>query len=188
LEKLNRLRESGALTAEEFESEKQRLLQGASAPVSRMPPRPVLIGVLAALVIVGLIVFLLSRQTGSDIATAKLATDNAMEGPVATASDDTSMNVTEPVEIPERGYRWAVSTDILGKNPAYVEERLGTASEKSADNMSLKVDGCSVSYHIKKNAIDAINAEVSQRCQPIVNAGSSRLVLPSRTSISTAAA
>jgi hypothetical protein len=79
LERLNRLRESGALSEGEFEQEKAKLLAGQPAN-----PKPLIVIGLIALVIVLLAAFVLSRQTGTDIDNAVMATNSSE--PNATSS------------------------------------------------------------------------------------------------------
>ena len=75
LEKLSRLRESGALTAEEFEHEKALLLSGKSGY-----SKPLIIVSAIAVAILALTAFYVLKQTGSDTSTAIVQASTASKG------------------------------------------------------------------------------------------------------------
>jgi len=75
LEKLNRLRESGALTAEEFEREKALLLSGKSGY-----SKPLIIVSAIAVAILALTAFYALKQTGSDTSTVIVPASTASKG------------------------------------------------------------------------------------------------------------
>jgi hypothetical protein len=180
LEKLSRLRESGALTEEEFQTEKRRLLDGEPAKSGALKYAFPLAGLGIILVIV--LTFLLVQHLGL----GRQLEDKPTPGSTAVA--ETTENIiaplpeatetTVPVSEPKVGYQWAMSSDVIGLNPAYVEGKLGAAKEKSSASISFEVEGCTVLYTLKGSQIVAAFTLVNAKCQPTIEG---KKITPSTT-------
>jgi hypothetical protein len=87
LERLQRLRESGALTDAEFEREKERLLQSPAAAAPRPPPWIWIAGGAVAIVLAALLVMMLLRREGptqgNETASANIVASPAPEANLA---------------------------------------------------------------------------------------------------------
>jgi hypothetical protein len=70
---------------------------------------------------------------------------------------------------PAAGFQWAMSSSVIGLNPAFIEAKLGPAREKSDDNLIFEVEGCVVSYSVKGTRIVSASSVVNSKCQPVIN-------------------
>lgn len=75
---------------------------------------------------------------------------------------------SEPTSAPhfKRTYDWATSSQVIGVNPTFLENRLGPAREKSADTMTFEVDGCDVYYSIGGTEVKSFLAYIGEGCIP----------------------
>lgn len=155
LERLNRLRESGALTDEEFQNEKARLF---AEPRSR---RGLIVGLVAALVVLAVAGYLWMQAERSGDAAA-----SSSENAVANADSAVGNQTSEASE--DNLYAWATSFEVLGMNPAYLETRLGPPKVKEDGFLSYDVGGCTVLFYVKGTSIESYDAAVNERCHPVV--------------------
>ena len=164
LEKLNDLREKGVLTDEEFQAEKQRLLQ----PDKQQPKKPVYT------VVIGLAFVTIAAVVATLLFTAKEGENLPAVLPNALATDVATETVSDAPTIPDEvsqagSYQWAVSPEAIGLNPAFVERKLGVAKEKSPSVWSFEVGGCEVDYWLKGSEIKSLFTKVTEKCQPNVD-------------------
>lgn len=116
LERLQRLRESGALSDAEFEREKERLLLPAVATAARPQPWIWIAGGAAALLLVVVLAILLLRREGrtqgNESASANLVTAPAPEASVtAPAPVEASIRTRPPAEQLAAAFRTAFGRD-----------------------------------------------------------------------------
>lgn len=116
LERLQKLRESGAITEAEFEREKQRLLQPPAAAAPRTPSWVWIAGGAAAILLVALVVILLlRRESGAD--GNESASANVVSAPapaanlVAPAPVETGIRTRPPAEQLAAAFRTAFGAD-----------------------------------------------------------------------------
>jgi len=172
LEQLNRLRESGALTQDEFDQEKAAVL---AADQAKFLSNGLKIAIAVAILI-------------SVIAIAILASRNlsAPGGPteqveaLASPASIVQMQENGPVEniivpntdwaapAPSATLDWAFSEQIIGLNPAYVETVLGPAKSKRGSTWEFDVKSCTVTYAVAENEITSASTIVKQGCYPKV--------------------
>lgn len=164
LERLHRLRESGALSDREFEVEKARLLAGGGdgAAAAQM------IVVVLALLGVAAILYFALRQPAETTAAAPSSNELVADGNMAaTDATMTLTNAAAPApQAPPSNYRWATSAAIIGANPDFVERRLGPPREKSGGRMLYSVDGCTITYYLAGTEVTSFAAQVSRKCNP----------------------
>lgn len=180
LEQLSRLRENGALSTEEFEQEKAKLLRVGEADRARRT-RPLLIA-LVLLVLVGIAIYF-SGILGAG--QAEDQTDPAASGAVYTAPaefDETAVPMVVPVVTPDlppgATLDWAFREGVIGLNPSFVESKLGPAKSKSSTDWTFEVQGCNVSYGVKGTEITSVSTVVKAGCLPKVG---SRTITPQTT-------
>ncbi|MFC4256932.1 hypothetical protein GRI97_14590 [Altererythrobacter xixiisoli] len=168
LERLNRLRESGGLTQEEFEQEKARLL-AAQAVEPAAPPNKTrlwMLGIGAAVIALASIGYVLTRQDSADGGAdeATVADKAALDSP-ALASAAPTPTPSSPEEL----YAWATDVARLGSKPAIFEEQLGKADEKQSNFMAFQVGACDVEYQLSNGVVESIGLQISPRCKPVVD-------------------
>lgn len=61
---------------------------------------------------------------------------------------------------------FAISTDVVGLNPAYVERRLGIPRVKDRNSLIFEVAGCTIDYSIDGTVIRSFTVRLSKRCEP----------------------
>ncbi|EJU14229.1 hypothetical protein LH128_04761 [Sphingomonas sp. LH128] len=169
LERLQSLREGGALTDAEFQIEKQKLISGENQGGSgRWRLFAVAAGV-GAVVIGGAIVAMGHGSPSAISSSAPTASSSAVAG------DSGEGGLAEAVKEDEAGgdsavaaLQFAVSPEALGANPAYLEQRLGVPKVKTKHQLVFEVSGCRVDYGVEGNAVSSIDADVTASCQPTV--------------------
>lgn len=165
LERLNALRHSGALSDDEFQAQKERLLATGS-PTAR---RKVLGLVAAAATLILIALAYVSSRPSAGVASVTPGTSESIGSDLPLAE---VTGAAEPAPSPSAAvadFQWAMSSSILGLNPAFVEARLGPAKEKSADYLTFEVQRCEVQYDVKGNRIVAAHSAVNAQCQPTVD-------------------
>lgn len=169
LERLNRLRESGALTNEEFDREKIAILSNEDR--NYWTKRNLIIaGVMAIAVATVAIMFskiFLTRQSLDDqqaVATAPIENEVAS----ATIENASSEVATTNEIVPGATLDWAFSDQIIGLNPSYVEQKLGPPKSKSATYWEFDVQGCGVTYTVSGTEITSASAYPETGCSPKV--------------------
>lgn len=168
LERLNKLRECGVLSDEEFRAEKAKLLAkeneirrfGSPAAWAPIIGAIVLAAAIAALLVYGP-VFESSKQQGD----SRSAEPNAIVStPEPSLSDDVvGASSAQPSE---GSYAWATSSAVIGINPAYLEARLGPAREKSPHHMDFQLGRCAIYYTVAGSEITSLTAHVDEACHP----------------------
>ena len=166
LEKLNDLREKGALTDEEFQAEKQRLFH-----LDKQRPKNPHYALIAALVIMALaFVIAAFLFTVNDVEQLPAAVPSPVATGVPTETVSDARSVAAEAETPQVGsYQWSVSPEIVGLNSAFVERKLGVAKQKFRTIWTFEVDGCEVTYWLKGPEIRSLSTDVTGKCQPIVD-------------------
>ncbi|MDP9472516.1 MAG: SHOCT domain-containing protein [Chloroflexota bacterium] len=172
LERLDRLRQRGALTEEEFQAQKARLLGGQVPPGRPQDVRwlwaaiPLIVLLLAALATFGL--GRSEPQIAAKAAAIGAGTAAARDpmNPLTRSGDETSPVLPASASQP---YAMATSTAVIGVNPAYLEAKLGPAREKGRGFMTFEVAGCLVHYDVEESKITSFSADVSDHCHPAVH-------------------
>jgi hypothetical protein len=195
LERLNRLRESGALTEEEFYQEKLKLISGKSHDAQKQTFK---IALLLGTIVVGvaaLAAFLWQNQgKGDEILKPETAAIGPSKGTPsletpAKKEDEILKPETAAIDLPKvipslrapatndvstlkkaetALLTFATSTEVLGLNLGYLERRLGVPKEKRAGNIVFEVGGCTISYDIVESSVSSLDVNVSQNCQPTI--------------------
>lgn len=172
LERLSRLRESGALTQEEFQQQKSLILTPAVPRPSRRlwPIYAVGIPLTAAVAAVAFANFIWSsRQTARAAPAAAIpavvqSLESASKAEKQTA--DTARATPEPSS--EGNLRFATSFEVIGLNPAYLDSRLGVPRESTSWSRVYDIGGCRLNYSVRSNRIDGFLVQISPTCQPTV--------------------
>lgn len=168
LERLNRLRESGALTDSEFDNEKAKLLTKAGRLDWRGRRWPhigialVLALSLGALV-VSAFVFKSTAQPETKLDAGAPATSVQIAAPDV-AEDSRVLSPAGAVT--EATLSWAMGPSAIGLNPVFVESKLGPAKEKGTSLWVFEFKGCTISYDVEGDAIVAAGMPVTARCSP----------------------
>jgi hypothetical protein len=82
------------------------------------------------------------------------------DAPSGTADAETSQAAS---------YQWAVSPEVIGLNPAFVERKLGVAKAKFPSQWYFEVGGCEVNYGITGQEITSLSTNVTAKCNPMVD-------------------
>ena len=170
LERLNRLREAGALSDSEFEEQKQSILTGK--PASRFS-RPMLIGGAAIIAVIGVAVLLSLWVSDSDPIETSASASPSVEATAAPLSEPPPPTATETPEVAptiseNARLSFATSDEVLGTNPAYLEQRLGVPKEKSANHLAFELGGCTVYYWSAGSRISGFSVDVGPSCSPTI--------------------
>lgn len=182
LERLNRLRESGALTEEEFRQEKQKLISGKLPDAQKQIFKIAFLVGIILLVVIALVALLWQNQrTENQIVKLEKAAISApagkldLESPkakdisIAEKAEPASLNNASTKTKPNlANLTFATSTEVLGLNPGYLEKRLGVPREKNSDYIVFEVGGCTIFYSIYNGSVATFEVDVSQNCQPII--------------------
>lgn len=177
LEKLQELRQSGALSDDEFLVQKERLFASESQPSSQ--PKIILVLGGIALVVISITLGYLAAQRETEPYSRALANNTPdtdapdLAVPIEPATDPRAKAAPAAV-----GFQWAMNSTVIGLNPAFVESKLGVAKKKSANALIFDVEGCQVDYGVEGNKIVSAHSDVSGRCQPVIDG---RKVTPSTT-------
>jgi hypothetical protein len=169
LERLNRLRESGALTKEEFEHEKNKLISGKNHIIKTSILKFSTILLILLLSVIALAIFIWSKKGKIvEIATNEaVAAGNVIDGPTLEAppkNDPATVEKVNPAPL-----AFATSAEVLSLSPDYLEQRLGVPKEKNASFMVFEVGGCTILYGINKGSVTGFDVDVSKDCQPTIN-------------------
>lgn len=172
LERLNRLRQSGALTQQEFEQQKALILSAAQPRAFRR------LWPIVALVIL----LVVAAVTAGFAVLGRSASKSASPSPVPVASA-VSQNPEPPTETSKQPprptpaladassgalLRFATSFEVIGLNPAYLDRRLGVPRESWNDHRVFDVGGCRITYWARSNSVEGFHLEVGPSCQPII--------------------
>ena len=155
LGKLQSLRASGALSEEEFEHEKQALLQPSGCKV---------FWILAAVIAFFLLVFA-ALQIGKSTRTDQVARPAST---VVSKESATSPGTLEPQAISpvvassKLGQLFA--TDLIGSRLAYFESIAGPPHDIISNTRNYVVDGCQVDVTVKSGEIESVGLDVDKRC------------------------
>ena len=168
LERLDRLRQTGVLTDEEFQIQKRKLLDDKATD---FPDRK-----MKLLLWTGLIIFTLIAALTFSWAT--LTKDGPMTKSeaenIAKPNAPPARGPTAPSEMPEAKIlrfvplAFATSNKVIGLNPNYLEARLGIPREKNETNLVFEVGGCTISYLIERGAVAGFDIDLIEPCQPDV--------------------
>ncbi|WP_447761382.1 SHOCT domain-containing protein [Sphingopyxis panaciterrae] len=167
LEQLDRLRQSGALTEDEFQIQKAQIVGGSGPePVRRFGWLYVLAGVVG-LLLVGFVATTMHDWTGSKPPAADRASVEAGAAVKQTPEEPTAAEprpsiATDPL------FAWAASEKVLGVTPEYLRSRLGVPKFQERGAMTFDVEGCEVEYRVVNGKVATYSAAVTNRCQPIV--------------------
>lgn len=168
LERLNRLRDSGALSNEEFQLEKAKVLRGVTSEKGHIQRRWLWWAV--PIIVVGLIalvgVFVVDRR--GDKADGKaLAERSQAEGRIVSNSVEANVPTADaPTIAPPLAF--ATSTEVIGINPAFLQQRLGVPRETGDWGATYEVGGCTISYRFAKRAVTGFSVDLGPRCRPVI--------------------
>lgn len=161
LERLQKLRESGALTEAEFQDQKEQLLSPSRGSLNI----PILIAVVVGIILLAALIWTISGDvTEREITTAE--TNFESENTEALTEPNSVQTNGDSFTAPSDRYKWATSTDVIGLNPSYLESKLGPARNKDAESLTYDLDGCIILYSVKKSEIVMLNAVVTEQCHP----------------------
>ncbi|PZU14385.1 MAG: hypothetical protein DI591_12035 [Citromicrobium sp.] len=170
LERLNRLREAGALSDSEFEDQKQAILAGNSQSGSGRPSFLMGAGIVA--VIGATLLVLVWTQSGTNRADPAAVASPAelSQGELAVLDAPSQSPTPENTPTVSAGDRltFATSDQVIGTNPAYLEQRLGIPREKGAGFLVFELGGCTVSYSASGSRITGFTVDVGPSCSPTI--------------------
>ncbi|GGB51557.1 SHOCT domain-containing protein [Blastomonas aquatica] len=164
LERLNRLREAGALTGEEFDAKKREILSSGSESGQSRPTRLVwAIGVAVLAMALAAVIYLAGNSTP--------ASEYSGDAVVATVAP--SIAVADPSEpstkesVPSAGemLAFATSDNVIGMSPAFLEQRLGTPKDKRPGTLVYDIGGCTINFWSEGDRITTLFFNVSRSCQ-----------------------
>lgn len=162
LERLSRLRESGALTDEEFEAKKREILsagQEAKTSLSRW--------VLWALGAVGLasLAAVIGLWAGSSATQTVTGADAAAltAKPAASMEPEPTPTLTPPS--PAELLTFATSENVIGMTPAFLEQKLGTPKEKRPTSVVYELAGCTITYWSDDDEVTTFFFDVTRSCR-----------------------
>jgi len=190
IERLFRLRESGALSQAEFEAEKTRVLEGqtdeAEGGEQAFVEEDHASGALPITEVaapyedpssarwklwVGLLVFVI-MIVGAATAWFTMK-DRSSSG------HSNTVNLSTPREMPHKtkaaveesalalsAYQWATSTEVLGVTPEFLTSKLGPARQNDVSTLDFEVAGCDVRYQIENKAVVYFDAAFNGSCKP----------------------
>lgn len=182
LERLVRLRDSGALTQDEFMQSKSLLLAKRSerhAIGAFVRSRRGLFA-LSGIIVLTLGIVFFSQQAApweeAGSAFDPKTADASFTGQSSEASNISAGLSSTAFQRQNRSagksigsYDWATSSDRMFENPDYIQEVLGTPTRRSSGNLFYNVEGCFINYIITDFAISGIQMGVSDECAPSVN-------------------
>jgi hypothetical protein len=167
LERLNRLRESGALTQGEFDQQKAQVLadQRAAAPARDL--RWLWIAVPVVLIVAAAIVFFALNRGAGDERSAKGVGDSRVDVDANVSAVDLNSTAAAPAPTAVMGsYAWGTSADVLGVTPEFLATRLGPPRERGGEYLTYEVSGCRIYYTIRRAAVRSFSAPITAQCQP----------------------
>lgn len=172
LEQLNRLRESGALTQDEFNREKAIILAAGQAKASNNSLKIAIAAAIIAVVVV--IAILVGRNVSGpgnqpeqqEVLQPSTSMANVQEAEPAENTIAPAIPVAAPT--PSATLDWAFSEEIIGLNPTYVEGKLGPAKSKGGESWEFEVEGCAVTYTVAGSVITRVSTFAKVGCQPKV--------------------
>lgn len=170
LERLSRLRETGALTESEFEDQKQSILAGRSQSASLRLSHLVGAGIVAAIGVAMLVLYLTrGGDTNGSPTSASPSVKSSLVAPSALI--DPSVSTTPeaaPTVATNDRLSFATSDAVIGTNPAYLEQRLGVPREKGTGYLVFELGGCTISYSASGSRITGFTVAVGPSCSPTI--------------------
>jgi hypothetical protein len=166
LERLDRLRQTGVLTDEEFQIQKRKLLDGKVTNVPDHKNKLLWwVGLMISTIIAA--VALSWATLKQDDAIAKGETKNTGTPNARTAIGPTAAS-EKPEAKPQKfvPLAFATSSKVIGLNPDYLEVRLGIPREKNGSSLVFDVGGCIISYLIENGAVAGFDIDLVGPCQP----------------------
>ena len=170
LERLNRLREAGALSDSEFEDQKQAILACSSRSGSLRPSLLIGAGVVAVIGAIILVLFWTRGGGGSGDRSAVASPVDPSQGGLAVLDAPTQSPTPEATPTASAGDQLSIATSdqVIGTNPAYLEQRLGVPREKGAGYLVFELGGCTISYSASGNRITGFTVDVGPSCSPTI--------------------
>ncbi|WP_057884210.1 SHOCT domain-containing protein [Tsuneonella troitsensis] len=170
LERLNRLREAGALSDSEFEDQKQAILVGKSRTGSRRLSVLIGLGIVAAIGAIMLVFFWTQGGSNSGDPRAVASPDAPSQGELAVQVAPSQSPTPEATTSVSAGDRltFATSDQVIGTNPAYLEQRLGIPRERSAGYLVFELGGCTISYSATGSRVTGFTVDVGPSCSPTI--------------------
>lgn len=166
LERLNRLREAGALSDSEFEDQKQAILAGKTRSGLSL-----LIGAGIVAVIGVILLTLFWTQGGNDDdlnAFASSVEPSQSELETQDAPNPSPTPEATPTVSASDQLTFATSDQVIGTNPEYLEQRLGVPREKGTGYLVFELGGCTISYSASGSRITGFWVDVGPSCSPTI--------------------
>lgn len=167
LERLNHLRESGALTNEEFEAKKRDILSAGQKQHTALP-RWVLgaIGVVALTAVAGVSAFWI-RSTGNDSAAFEEAAvaHGVPEAPIGPQPTPIA-GASAPSE--SELLAFATSESVIGMTPTFLEQKLGMPKEKRPTSLVYDIGRCIITYWFDNGEVTTFFFDVTRSCRVMV--------------------
>ena len=165
LERLSRLRESGALTDEEFEAKKQEILSAGQVPKTSVP-RWVLWALGAAgLASLAAVIGLWAGSSATETMTGAGAA-NVTARPTAAMEPEPTPTPTPPS--PAELLAFATSESVIGMTPTFLEQKLGTPKEKRPNSLVYELAGCTITYWSDDDEVTTFFFDVTPSCRVAV--------------------
>ncbi|WP_296721997.1 SHOCT domain-containing protein [Erythrobacter sp.] len=164
LERLNRLRETGALTAEEFDAKKREILFAVKEPPAAVPRWLTwAFGIVALAALVGAAA-LWSRSSGT---AASSSQGSALVAAAPAPEIELEPAQTAEVSAPSAAelLAFATSESIIGMTPAFLEQKLGIPKEKRPTSLVYDVGGCTITYWSEDDEVTTFFFDVARSCR-----------------------
>lgn len=165
LECLSRLRESGALTDEEFEAKKQEILSAGQVLKISVPR-----WVLWALGAAGLasVAAVIGLWAGSSVTETVTGAGAAVVTARPTGSMQPELKPTPTPPSPAELLAFATSESVIGMTPTFLEQKLGTPKEKRPNSLVYELAGCTITYWSDDDEVTTFFFDVTRSCRVAV--------------------
>lgn len=167
LERLNRLREAGALTDEEFDTKKREILSVGPESEQRRPKRLVwAFGFAAVATALAVAIYLAGHSTPAPVNKGNAVA--MADAPAVAVAAPSEPSAEETVSSAAELLAFATSENVIGMSPAFLEQRLGTPKDKRTGTLVYDVGGCTINFWSEGDRITTLFFNVSQSCQVTV--------------------
>lgn len=164
LERLNRLREAGALTEEEFDAKKREILSPDPESEQKRPKRMVwAFGVAVLAMALSAAIYWAGHSTPAPENNGDA--EDAVGAPAVVLATPSKPLADESVPSAAETLKFATSENVIGMSPAFLEQRLGTPKDKRPDTLVYDVGGCTINFWSENGRITTVFFDISRSCQ-----------------------
>lgn len=164
LERLNRLREAGALTPEEYDTKKREILSAGSEAQRKLPRWLSWSFGIAALAVVVVAIVLWSRSSDPASVPREDASVVAAAPSTPLELQSEASNEASPPSAAEL-LAFATSENVIGMSPEFLEQRLGTPKDKRPGALVYDIGGCTINYWSEDAQVTSLFFDVTKSCR-----------------------